>query len=207
MGRKISIILIILLVVLNMGVTVYASEFKNNQEGVIVIENSDTEEQKGEFLCDKIADLKDGSYVMKPEYTEPGIDLNHVSTTEELQQITERIDVKEKNTTIKLGADKEGKVQFENLEEGVYLIRQEGNQKKRMVPVLVAIPTWDEEKQMMKSKITIVPKYTEELPKEKKIIAKTGDSKDELIQVVFIFGLSSLAILSTKIILKILQKY
>ncbi len=202
--KRIKDILIILLLVLLVGSTGYASDRKGDYKGIIKIEHENVKERKTKFLCDKIADWENGSYAIKSEYINPKIDLNQIRTAEELKQFTESIDLREKNSTIIAYSNGKGEAQFQDLEEGVYFIRSEDS---TMMPSLVSIPMWDEKKQCMQYEVTIIPKYIKEQSKEIKRTVKTGDYQSGVEQVFVLLIISGSAIVMTKILLKILQKY
>ncbi len=205
--KRIRIISAIFWAVLILGNTVCASEGEKNQKGIIVIQNDDMQETTSKFLCDKIADLENGSYLMRPGYTDREINLNCDYTAEELKEISESIDPREKSTTIIKYPNSKGEVRFEHLDEGIYFVRKEEKNGKTMIPVLVSLPMWDENKQDMRYEATIVPKYAEKNFLEQKQSVKTGDAKEEFEHAMILLIMSCTAVVTTKIFLNILQKY
>ncbi len=202
-----KIITVIILVVLLFGNKVCASDDEKNETGVIIIQNDDVQESKAKFLCDKIADLEDGAYIMRPGYTDQKININHAYTAEELKKISESIDPRERSTTMIEYPNSTGEVRFEHLGEGIYFIRKEQQKEKTMIPVLVSLPVWDENKQNMQYETTIVPKYIEKQVHEEKQDVKTGDPQEGFEHAMILLITSCTAIVTTKIFLNILQKY
>ncbi len=200
-------ILVILLVGILIGNKVRASELNEDFKGVITIENDEQSGNKGKFLCNKIAEWENGFFVMKPEYEDFKIDLNHICTAEELKQTTEKIDPKENSSTITAYPNREGEVRFDHLQEGVYYIRNEGEVEKTMVPVLVSIPVIEAKQRSDMYEARIVPKYINREEKFNKTSPKTGDSNVEIKKMLEILLICLSAIVLTKIFLNILQKY
>lgn len=206
--KNINRIIFGLLTVFLIGNKAYASGINENHKGTIIIEGENsTQEIKSKFLCDKIADLENGTYSMRPGYVDKNVDLNGIHTAEELKELAESIDTCENTKTMVQYADREGKVRFDQLEEGIYFIRKENIKEKKMVPTLVSVPMWDEAKQIKVYEVTVIPKYTEGGANHTRQPVKTGDDKKRLIKVMLLGLISFCAIYSTRTYLKILQKY
>ncbi len=200
--HKVILGFIVVFMAVNRG---YAAEIKENNKGSIIIE-SEKQEGRQKFLCDKIADIEDGEYVMEQEYAQNN--LNNINTSEELKKIIESINPCIKSKTIVQYADKEGKVRFENLQTGVYFVRTEGMNAPKMMPVLVSIPMWDELEKTMEYDVTVVPKYVQKETVKRNHPAKTSDgSRGNLMKMIGLCFLSFIAIYSIKLYRKILQKY
>lgn len=206
--KNINRIIFGLIAVLLTGNKVYASEINENHKGTIIIEcKNSAQEIKSKFLCDKIADLENGTYIMRPGYVDKNLDINGIHTADELKKLVESIDQCENEKTLIQYADREGKVRFEHLEAGIYFVRNENTKEKQMVPILVSVPMWDEAKQIMSQEVTVIPKYTKRFSNHTKQPVKTGDDKKSLIKVMLLCLISFGAIQSTRTYFKILQKY
>lgn len=202
--KSTKIISSILMLIFLFGGKTYASELSETQKGVIVIKHDNIEWKKQKFLCDKIADLENESYVMKEGYTNSKQDINCIHTAEQLKVFTESLNQRETKSTITAYPDQKGEVRFESLDEGVYFIRtKEGT----MIPVLVSLPFWDEKRQEMQSEAIVVPKYIKVQSQERKDIARTGDYEKGLIKAFLLLMISSFAIIWVGMRSKILRKY
>lgn len=119
-----------------------------------------------------MANAEDGEYLLLDQFQGTGIKLNKITTSYEMDQIAKKLAgqnyVEEMKTT-----DQNGKVAFQNLETGVYLIKAMKSETYDTIsPVLVAIPTWNEADKIMEYDVTVFPKHSAEGTKT----VKTGDS-------------------------------
>lgn len=120
-----------------------------------------------EFKLVKVANLIDGEYVYTEQYNSMNIDLNNINTAEELNNASNNIStVTTKNNINGLSkkTDKYGVIQFDNLQNGVYLLQAINiNNYDNISPTLVAIPTFDRDTSIdggMNYDISVVPKHT-----------------------------------------------
>lgn len=138
---------------------------KTNEKGSITITLTDgkkgTEKQGVHILLSKIADVKDGEYVFTKEFADVKENLNNIETANQLMDVAEKLDKKEKHNVQTKVTDENGIVVFKDLEVGVYLISSGKNENyDKVEPSLVAVPTWNETDGMMMYDVTILPKHS-----------------------------------------------
>lgn len=144
------------------------------------------------FAVKKVADIKNGKFVLSEAYAEAAVDINNISKASELEKtidILKKIDTKADHM-IKIDTDGQGKV--EKLEQGMYLIYPLGNMEKDVQPCLVSIPTEADTGEMTYD-LYIYPKY---VAIQKETTAKTGDNSPVYHYCFFITGAVLLACLS-----------
>lgn len=145
-----------------------------------------------EFQCVKVADISDGEYVFLDDLSfdfQRGT--TEALTAEEQDQIAKMLAEREYDFNIKR-TDSNGKLLFEELDVGVYLLKAEDTKSYGMIsPALVAVPTWDEVEKKMEYNIKIIPKYTTEVPQS----VKTGDADNPIGYIITVAVASLLCIL------------
>lgn len=135
------------------------------------------------FRYAKVADIKDGQYVLKEQYKNCGVDLNQISYAKELDEAAEKLSYYGESDGDCI-TNEEGIAKIEDLDVGVYLLYvSEQKNYEKVMPVLIAVPTWEEEEGMMLYNVKVFPKHTpitEERIQEtkKQSSVKTGDSLD-----------------------------
>ena len=160
------------------------------QTGSITVQLQEIEtDRKGvEISCYQVAEMdqqKEGSFIFLPAFQETEIQIDQLNTNEECMKAAQSFascSKKETALTEKKKTDTDGKVSFENLVPGVYLIEQTDQAKYGSVaPFLVILPDYNDEQQLQ-YKILATPKGTplkeEKKEKEKesgKQLVKTGD--------------------------------
>lgn len=135
------------------------------------------------FQYTKVAEIQEGQYVLEDTYKNSGVDLNQIEYAEELDEAAEKLSFYEK-TDGSCTTNEKGIAQIQDLDVGVYLlyVSDQGNYDKVM-PALIAVPTWDEEEGAMLYNVKVLPKHTapaekKETVTESKKPIKTGDSQD-----------------------------
>ena len=132
----------------------------------------------------KIANVKDGEYILEEEYANEDIDLNNAKDANSLLVLTQKLE-----KIVKGGVSEKtksnGEVFFDDLDEGVYLIKTEDDEEyDKVQTVLVSIPTYDEKADDMVYDIEITAKTTpRELVDDPKPVPQTGVSR-----MMFVFG-------------------
>lgn len=130
--------------------------------------NQDNSLEGVEFKLVKVAEVINGEYIYMDQYKNNNlIDLNNINTADELNNASNDISTittKNNFNGINKKTNKYGVVQFENLENGVYLIQVINiNNYGNISPTLVAIPTLDKKSSntnAMNYNVNIVPKHT-----------------------------------------------
>lgn len=163
------------------------------EKGSITIELTDgksgTSKQNVEFALTKVADLKDGFYVMDSAYESQGIDLNNIKNASDLEEAATKLtDVVGKDTVGK--TDINGRLPFKDLEIGVYLLQVVNENKyDEVTPLLISIPTWSDSKGDMMYDVKVVPKHTPKPEKPNKPETPRGTPQTDLNSpVVLYFG-------------------
>ena len=108
------------------------------------------------FTYVKIADYKDGIFVLSAPFDKSGIDLNEITKGSDVRDIVEELkrykvekhSVKTNNQMVQIGP----------LTEGVYLIEGVSEKGYDIAATLVSIPQWDNEGGELSYNVTIIPK-------------------------------------------------
>lgn len=142
-----------------------------------------------EFKLIKVANLKNGKYNYIEELDSLNLaDLNNLNTADALKSASNEIStaVAKKNINgVFKKTDQYGYAQFNNLENGVYLLQATDiNKYDNIAPTIVAIPSFDNSTNSTNSTngmnyvINVIPKHTPI------IAAKTGDNSVVVIPVI-----------------------
>lgn len=139
-----------------------------------------------EFKLVKVANLRNGTYNYVEELDNLNLaDLNNLNTADALKSASNEIStaVAKKNIEgIFKKTDQYGYAQFNNLENGVYLLQATDiNKYDNIAPTIVAIPSFDNSTNStngMNYVINVIPKHTPI------IAAKTGDNSVVVIPVI-----------------------
>lgn len=171
----------------NITLSERVNEINVREKGSIEIELTDGGENISKedvvFRYAKVADIKDGQYVLKEQYKNCGVDLNQISYAKELDEAAEKLSYYGESDGDCI-TNEEGIAKIEDLDVGVYLLYvSEQKNYEKVMPVLIAVPTWEEEEGMMLYNVKVFPKHTpitEECIQEtkKQSSVKTGDSLD-----------------------------
>lgn len=140
-------------------------------------------------ICQKIAAIENGEYILLEDYKESGIDFSSVGTAEDLKNVAETIKKAEKNpepkTKMEKTTDQNGTALFTELEVGVYLISTEDTATYDMVtPTLIAVPTWNESSGEMDYDVVVYPKHSEKPELEKTTAPQTGLQENTLLYLI-----------------------
>ena len=146
------------------------SEVDENSLGTIEVILNQSEDKNAkkvdvsgiEFSLLKVADIEMGEYVLLDEY-KADVDLNNIKNAAELESAAIKIaNIADYGETKKTDAN--GRIEYSDLEVGVYLLEAtdvKSNEKyDEVTPLLVAIPTFDEEEGQMSYDITVNPKHS-----------------------------------------------
>lgn len=146
--------------------TVLAAEKENI--GSIKIELTEgaigTSKENVVFEYQKVADLRGGYYYLLEEYDKLDIDLNELEYADQLDEAARELS---KHITAEGQAvtDEDGEAFITDLEIGVYLLKVSDKARyEEVTPVLIAIPTWNEEAGDMDYHLTVIPKHSPNQP-------------------------------------------
>ena len=155
MGNKKKVLLLFLVMIVSFAfsMTVLAGKEQRGRIEIVL-----TEGENVTFEYAKVADLINGEYHMLQKYEKSDIELNGIVDSSKLgdlaQKLNEYVVEGEKVTT-----DEKGKAYVENLEAGAYLLRASDEANSEYAyPVLISVPTWNEEEESMNYDITVIPK-------------------------------------------------
>lgn len=210
--KKVKVAMLLLLVFLSSSWSVLAKDkLPEKYDGSITIQLDEgglgTSKEHVGFAITKVADLVDGFYELKPEYKSSNIDLNKIKYAKDMEKAAGEL-VKIAKTDSVIYTDKTGSAEIQDLSVGVYLVYvTEKAEYDEIVPSLIAIPTWDEERGDMIYDVEIYPKHTPwppgtietETPKGSYDGIKTGDEAPILL-------VSFIALISVILIVVLLKK-
>ena len=160
------------------------------QKGSIEITLTDgdigTSKENVTFEYVKVANIIDGQCQLLNDYGE--VDLNSIKYSIELDQAAQKINETAKADN-KVMTDKNGKAIISDLEVGVYLLRvSDYAEYENVAPVLISIPTWNEEQESMDFDVTVIPKHSpivKDTPSEK---VQTGDRSLYMLYAILFVG-------------------
>lgn len=137
-------------------------ENKGTIEIVLTDGKVGTSKSNVEFICTKIADIKGGEYFLLDKFKDSEVNLQDIKNAAELDAAALKLSKLSSDTKNEKSAvtDSNGTLIFENLDVGVYLLKAIDTDSYDTVnPVLIAIPTWNEEEGMMQYDLTVYPKH------------------------------------------------
>ena len=112
-----------------------------------------------EFSLTKVGEIQDSTYVLLPEYESTKIDLNTLTTAEQLESAAKKLAEIAKQEPGKK-TDGNGQVVFEKQELGVYLLTAKDQPGYDLVsPTLLSIPTTETD-ETLHYDIKVEPKHT-----------------------------------------------
>lgn len=145
-----------------------------------------TSKENVTFEYVKVADIIDGQCQLLDDYGE--VDLNSIQYSTELEKAAQKINEIAKADN-RVMTDKNGKAIISDLEVGVYLLRvSDYAEYENVAPVLISIPTWNEEQGSMDFVVTVIPKHSpivKDTPREK---VQTGDRSLDMLYIVLFVG-------------------
>lgn len=150
---------------------------KISSSGSLKIRLSDTKKNNSKegviFSLSKIANIEDGTYKVKDNYSNVEIDLNNIKTANDLELAAELFkEVVVTDNTMKTNAS--GECSIEDLEVGVYLVYAKNIAGyDDITPFIVSVPHWNENDGMIFD-LEVIPKHTEIIKKEKSKVPPTA---------------------------------
>lgn len=150
-----------------------------NRIGSITIKLQDTAEHLSRkdvsLALVQVADVEDGRFRLKEEYTLSGVDLNEVRSANELEIAAEKLVRITDNEDQILTTDEYGVANAEQLPVGVYLIyATDIKNYENITPFLVSIPSFDDEKGVMQYDVEVMPKHASLPHQELQSLPQTG---------------------------------
>lgn len=124
-----------------------------------------TSTESVEFELIQVGNVVDGLYEYTEDFADEKTDLNKISKSNELEELAIKLNKIANDKEIKGISDKTdntGKLTFDELEVGIYLLRvTDYNEYEYIEPTLIAIPTYNEESQnSMNFDVVVIPKHT-----------------------------------------------
>ena len=127
------------------------------------------------FSCTKVGEIAGGEYILEEPYRAADIELHTLENSMEMREAAEQLALLA-DGGCREAADGEGKIRFEQLPPGLYLLKAEETGEYRAADAaLAAIPSWEEETGSMAYDITVVPKFRPYEP-EKRMMFDTGST-------------------------------
>lgn len=112
------------------------------------------------FALSKVAEIKDGEYKLLDDYKSSGVELNDLSSSNDLE-IAANLLQKVAKADSTLVTNSEGKCEAKDLEVGVYLLyATDIANYENITPFLISIPVWDESSKSMSYDVEVIPKHT-----------------------------------------------
>lgn len=118
-----------------------------------------------EFELIQVGNVVDGLYQYTEDFADEKTDLNKVEKADEMEELAIRLNKianENKITGISDKTDNTGKLTFDELKVGIYLLRvTDYNEYEYIEPTLISIPTYNEESQnSMNFDVVVIPKHT-----------------------------------------------
>lgn len=167
--RKLKLMMLSLLAFLVMTPIVAKAEEPNKttpQKGIgnisIILNDTEDNAPKGdvELGIIKVADEDEGLYYLVEPFSDSKIDLNTIETTAELDSTAKQFVEMVKEPDMKVKTSPAGTCVVKGLEAGVYLIYPiDLASYDHITPVIVAIPTFNEDSGEMMYNLSIEPKH------------------------------------------------
>ncbi len=157
---------------------------KSDKYGSLKIKLSDTSSNSSKagvkFSISKIADIQNGEYKVKNEYSNVDIDLNNLKTANDLEIAAELFkEVVSTDNVIETNSN--GECNIDNLDIGVYLVyASDIADYDTITPFIISIPCWNEDEGMMYD-LEVIPKHTEIPEEEKNKVPATGYADKSII--------------------------
>ena len=134
------------------------------EKGSIHVELEETKDRLSregvELSLSRVADIKDGSYVLDDLYRSADVELNAIETAEGLQEAADTLRPLVKDAIQTKQTNVQGIVDFTDLEVGVYLLYVSDQAGYETIqPTLISVPMWDETAKQMNYHIEVFPKH------------------------------------------------
>ena len=164
LNKVLVLFLMMFMALLPVAANEEADEISNT--GSITITLTDTKDdlpkENVTFGVKKIANVVDGEYVLVEEFEESEIDLNKLSTANELKEASTAFEEMVTEADLIQMTDRNGVTTFTDLGVGVYLIYPIDIADYEIIePFIVAIPTWNEADGVMDYDVSVYPKHTD----------------------------------------------
>lgn len=148
--------------------SVFTTE-ESGQSGRIMIRLEDTSDnlpkENVQITVAKIAESRNGKFLLYDEYANTEIDLNNIQNANELKSAATKLEETAPEGE-KVITNSNGIASISNLSSGVYLVyASDVAGYEKITPALVSIPMWDEVENSMVYDVEILPKHTP-LPEE-----------------------------------------
>lgn len=122
-----------------------------------------------QFGINQVADLVDGEYVLINEFKDSGVDLNNLSTSEDLQKAANKLTGMANTPEATITTNANGLAKTNDLTAGVYLVTViNSSNYDDIKPTLVSIPTYDESIGDYNYEISVEPKHSPKSKEESK---------------------------------------
>ena len=134
------------------------------EKGSIHVELEETKDRLSregvELSLSRVADIKDGSYVLDDLYRSADVDMNDIKTAQGLQEAADTLRPLVKRPLQAKRTDAQGIVDFTDLKVGVYLLYVSDQAGYETIqPTLISVPMWDETVKQMNYHIEVFPKH------------------------------------------------
>ena len=134
------------------------------EKGSIHVELEETKDRLSregvELSLSRVADIKDGSYVLDDLYRSADVDMNDIKTAQGLQEAADTLRPLVKRPLQAKRTDAQGIVDFTDLKVGVYLLYVSDQAGYETIqPTLISVPMWDETAKQMNYHIEVFPKH------------------------------------------------
>ena len=126
----------------------------------------------------QVADLQNGDLILREDFAQSGVDLESLSTADQLEQAARRLMELAQREEHTLITNEQGESERLELEAGVYLVYVlDFAGYEYITPFLVSIPTWNEAGGVMDYDMSLMPKHAP-LPclELEKVDARTGQN-------------------------------
>ena len=140
------------------------------------------ENEEFEFTYTKVAEYKNGEFVLKEPFDESGINLNEMTKGDSVQKAVEQLrDYNVEKTSV---VTENQVAQIGPLSDGVYLIEGVPEKGYDIPSTLVSIPRWSTEGEALLYHVTVIPKIQRSIE-----TVETGDTTN-LMPLSILCGLS-----------------
>lgn len=134
------------------------------EKGSIHVELEETKDRLSregvELSLSRVADIKDGSYVLDDLYRSADVDMNDIKTAQGLQEAADTLQPLVKDAIQTKQTNAQGIVNFTDLKVGVYLLYVSDQAGYETIqPTLISVPMWDETAKQMNYHIEVFPKH------------------------------------------------
>ena len=126
------------------------------------------------FTYVKVADYRNGEYVLLDNYKNADVNLNELKKGKDFKKAVEVLSQYVDKTSCVTTENQEAFIK--GLSEGAYLIQGVEKEGYEIPSTIVSVPNWDEENEQLSYQITVVPKIQKEIRS-----VQTGDGNQTLL--------------------------